>query len=288
MNAATLIQLPINLLSHRGEARRIQDLENVLRFDQAERVIHRNNLHTHMLRVGYLSADIAIHLRTNYDIHVDAGKTQRLAQYHDDPEVITGDIPTPIKYSMKPNERLALRKAEKEAVQELATRYFSINPWKKRQYLKDQQDMTDKTSHEARIVNIADKMEGLCETIHEIRCGNDTFEQILNNYRAFFSTFIENESLFELVNADATYRITLQSIPTVEEANTFTKIAFKDFGVNPQVFWDTVFDKNLPSFYKQWLAISVKQLGPQALFPGWKKELGSATPSSETMQNFIG
>ncbi len=271
MTASSLLQLPISLLSHRGEARRVQDLVNVLRFDQAERVIHRNNLHIHMLRVGYLSGAIARHLRTNYDVHVDPEKTTRLAQYHDDPEVITGDIPTPIKYSMKPQERQALKKAEEEAVHELAQRYFRINPWRKRQYLNDQRDMTDKSSMEARIVNIADKMEGLCETIHEIRCGNDTFEEILNNYRAFFEPFIQNESLFELVNADSTYKITMETIPTVAEARKLQKIDVRILKKNPTQFWNNVFAEELPEFYKQWLLITRKELGQKTLFPGWKE-----------------
>ena len=287
MTASSLIQFPISLLNYRGEARRVQDLESVLRFDQAEKVIHRNNLHTHMLRVGYFSAALATHLRTNYDVHVDPEKTQRLAHYHDDPEIITGDIPTPIKYSMKPHERLALRKAEEEAIKELATRYFSVNPWKKRQYLSDQRDMTDKTSTEARIVNIADKIEGLCETLHEIRCGNETFDKILNNYRAFFASFIEKEQLFELVNADNTYKVTMDSIPTVTSARALESISLETFRSDPELFWKDVFADNLPGFYKQWLIVSATKLETRALFPGWKKELGNAKPSAEIIKNFI-
>lgn len=275
MSTQDILHLPQTILGTNREQRRIRDLERVLRFEQAEKVIHRNNLHTHMLRVGYLSYDLARYIQQNHDLHVNPIRAQRLALYHDDPEVITGDIPTPVKYSMRPQERMKLRKAEEEAVKALATRYFGLNPLskKRRQYLEYQRDMTKKESTEARIVNIADKMEGLCETIHEIRCGNETFYQILNNYRKFFQTFISNEPLFEIVNADTTYRLTLETIPTVNQVQMLQPISLSMYQTDPDIFWSTTFDENLPGFYKKWLTITAKNLSPTALFPGWKTQM---------------
>lgn len=289
MNTSGLSAIQGSLLGRKGEERRKQDLERVLRFDQAEKVIHRNNLHTHMLRVGALSADLAQHLLTNYDLDIDPIKTKRLALYHDDPEVITGDIPTPIKYSMKPHERIKLRQAEEDAVKALATRYFGLNPLsrKRRQYLKDQRLMTEKACIEARVVNIADKMEGLCETIHELRCGNKTFEEILNNYRSFFVNFLPKEPLFELVNADPAYKITLDTIPTIEELRTLKPITIEILKKDPAVFWSNVFNPNLPGFYKKWLYVSAAKLAKPILFPGWKKELGKSNPSRELLERFL-
>ncbi|MBA3723832.1 MAG: HD domain-containing protein [Candidatus Levybacteria bacterium] len=288
MNATNSITFNDVLIPLRGEKRRIKDLESVLRFDQAERVIHRNNLHTHMLRVSYLSYDLAQRLHERYDLHVDPIRAQRLAVYHDDPEVITGDIPTPIKYAMKPHERLALRTAEAEAVRKLATRYFGVNPWnrKRQQYLEYQKDMTKKESPEARVVNIADKIEGLCETIHEIRCGNETFDLILNNYRNFFDSFITNEPLFDFVNGDSAYRITLDTIPTPKEAHGLQKIKIDIFQKDQTKFWQQVFAPELPNFYKQWLLVSVEKFKTQALFTGWKSILGDAKPSVEIQEHF--
>lgn len=275
MSTQNFLSLPLTLFGTNREARRIQDLEQVLRFDQAERVIHRNNLHTHMLRVSYLSYELALHLQTNYALRVNPARSQRLALYHDDPEVITGDIPTPIKYSMQPHERMQLRKAEEEAVRALATRYFGLNPLskKRRQYLEDQRDMTKKESTEARIVNIADKMEGLCETIHEIRCGNDTFYPILDNYRSFFTSFIPKEPLFKIVNASNTYRLTLESIPTIDEARFLKPITLSVYKTDPDTFWSNTFDENLPGFYKKWLIITASKLSFAALFPSWKRQI---------------
>lgn len=289
MNALQIIQLPNTLFAPKGEERRIQDLEQVLRFEQAEKVIHRNNLHTHMLRVSYLSHDLAQHLKQTHSLPVDPSKTHRLARYHDDPEVITGDIPTPIKYSMKPHERQKLRKAEEEAIKALATRYFGLNPLnrRRRQYLQDQLDMTKKETLEARIVNIADKIEGLCETIHEIRCGNATFHQILNNYRKFFTNFIPNEPLFSLVNADEKYKVTLDVVPTVAQAIELKPISLATFNNNEEKFWKDVFDPNLPSFYKQWLIVSATKFTNPKLFPGWKKEITNSRPPREVIANFI-
>lgn len=276
MSTQAIFNLPRTIFGQNRERRRIHDLERILRFDQAERVIHRNNLHTHMLRVSYLSHDLALHLQNNNGLQIDPAKTQRLALYHDDPEVITGDIPTPIKYSMKQHERLQLRKAEEEATKILATRYFGINPLnqRRRQYLQDQRDMTRKESVEARIVNIADKMEGLCETIHEIRCGNDTFYQILDNYRSFFESFIGREPLFEIINTNTTYKVTLESIPTIKQSQTLRPITYSLYKTNHDAFWKSVFEENLPGFYKKWLNITVTKLSFTALFPGWNVSNG--------------
>ena len=105
--------------------------------------------------------------------HADPGRCVLLALYHDAPEILTGDRPTPVKYD-NPAIREAYRQVEEVAAgpgplsllpEELRPDYAGL--------LKD--DGT--AAEERRLVKAADKLSALIKCVEELRQGNREFAQ---------------------------------------------------------------------------------------------------------------
>ncbi len=248
------------------------DLLSVIRFAEVP-TIHKSNLFEHVANVNMLAQSMASYLAATDDNLLDGGKIYRLALHHDDAEVITGDIPSPVKAAFTQEEREAYRKREDEAMVELSQKYM---PSKFQQlYLDDWKELTAKQSPEAQLIEIADKWDGLCETITDIRCGNDDPEifQVLKNYQALFKKM---ESFPLMEKLEHSFHFGFKHIPTIEETTNFSKI---DLNLLSEVdgkdaFWERVFDPSLPAIYKHWLSWSFTR-GRHDLgkFPRWKDVL---------------
>ena len=93
------------------------------------------------------------------------------ALYHDAPEILTGDMPTPVKYK---NE--ALRSAYKAVEQESARLMASLQP----EALRDEteQFLTGRMLNDAerKILKAADRLSALIKCLEECQSGNREFE----------------------------------------------------------------------------------------------------------------
>ena len=102
---------------------------------------------------------------------LDPGKITMLAVFHDAPEVLTGDLPTPIKY-FDPDIYAAYSGMEEFA----AERLLGILPEDLRasyaEVLKP-----DKTSDEWRVVKAADRIAAYLKCVEELKAGNREFEK---------------------------------------------------------------------------------------------------------------
>ena len=72
--------------------------------------------HSHMVAV--LAHALAVIRNRVYGGQIDAGQVAAVALYHDASEIITGDMPTPVKY-YSPEIRQAYQKVEDVAVEQL-------------------------------------------------------------------------------------------------------------------------------------------------------------------------
>ena len=264
------------LLQERRQARkerRITDLSAIKRFREYPDIPHRFDLDVHSQQVSMLSRDLGQYLASK-GVAVDLQKVAEQGYYHDDPEVITGDIPKSKKMNMSKDEKRNLQKAEDRANRKLAKRYFGFLPTtEKRRYKEYYRETSQKVTVEARIVNITDKIIGLSETIHNMRCGADYLAPVLENYRTIFQLLHEEEALMKYLT-QAPYNLDMKVIPTAEKARTFSKVkprTSESSRQSEQDFWDGVFDNSLPEFFRHWMGISL-QLGKSQLFPGWKEK----------------
>ncbi len=67
----------------------------------------QENIQEHSLQVAMVAHALAVIARERFERDVDPDRTALLAVYHDAEEVITGDVPTPIKY-FNPQVRTAV------------------------------------------------------------------------------------------------------------------------------------------------------------------------------------
>lgn len=102
--------------------------------------------------------------------HVDREKVLLYAMYHEASEVITGDLPTPIKYynqdildSFKEMEHLATKKIFAMLPKELQPSYLFM--------------CEDEDNEERRIVKAADKICAYLKCIEEWKMGNSEFSK---------------------------------------------------------------------------------------------------------------
>lgn len=128
----------------------------------------RENIAEHSHEVAVLAHALALLHNRLGEEPVDPARCVMLAVYHDVPEILTGDMPTPVKYG-NPTIREAYRQVEQSACEKL----LGMLP-------KDLQGeygtlLAEGDSMEHRLVKAADKLSALIKCIEELSQGNREF-----------------------------------------------------------------------------------------------------------------
>ena len=130
----------------------------------------RENIKEHSLDVAILAHGLASIHNAYFGGNVDTEHVIALAVYHEAGEVITGDLPTPIKY-YNPEIREAYGKIEELAVR----RMLQMLPEKLR---PDYAPLLEHDGAEAYcFVKYADKLAAYIKCVQELRSGNQEFEK---------------------------------------------------------------------------------------------------------------
>ena len=131
----------------------------------------------HSLQVAMIAHAIAVIGRDRYGRDTDPEHVLSLAVYHDATEVMTGDLPTPVKYH---ND--GLRGAYKQLEEISADRLLALLPkdlqpaWEP--YLKQEK------GYDRDVVKAADKISAYIKCMEEKRAGNREFDYAAENIRA--------------------------------------------------------------------------------------------------------
>ena len=130
----------------------------------------------HSLQVAMIAHAIAVIARDRYSRAVNPEHVLSLAVYHDATEVMTGDLPTPVKYN---NEELRGAYHRLESLS--ADRLLSLLPEDLRPafhpYLKQE------SGYEHTLVKAADKISAYIKCLEEQRAGNREFDYAAENVR---------------------------------------------------------------------------------------------------------
>lgn len=145
---------------------------NRMKFIERWSLMHstiKENIMEHSEQVAQISHALAMINKVIYKGNVDPGKCVEIAIFHDASEVITGDLPTPVKYfNSKINE--AYRGLEGIANKKLV----SMLPLEMRdEYLKIIE--SDKNTLEYKLVSAADKIAAYVKCLDELKTGNREF-----------------------------------------------------------------------------------------------------------------
>lgn len=142
----------------------------------------------HSMQTALIAHAIALLGNARYGRRYDAGHVMTLAAYHDACEVITGDMPTPVKHN-NPVLKAEYGRLEETAAQKL----LSMLP----EDLKaDYAPLIrpDESSSEWRVVKAADRISAYIKCLEEEKAGNREFEPA----RKTILASIEREELPEV------------------------------------------------------------------------------------------
>lgn len=127
------------------------------------------SLSQHSLDVAAISHSLAVIGNKRLGKNYDTGKIALTGMYHDMPEIITGDMPTPVKYHNR-EIRDAFGKIEKAAQNSLLSALPADLRDEYRELL-----IPDEKSSEYRLIKAADKISALLKCMQEERSGNTEF-----------------------------------------------------------------------------------------------------------------
>jgi len=128
------------------------------------------NISEHSLEVSILAHALAIISNTRLGGKLNAEKAALIGIYHDASEIITGDMPTPIKYYNKDIQG-AFKAVEKEAT----NRLLSMLPEDIRISYEALFIPQEEESYLWKLVKAADKLSALIKCVEERKAGNTEF-----------------------------------------------------------------------------------------------------------------
>lgn len=128
------------------------------------------NISEHSLEVSILTHALAIISNCRLGKKLNAEKAAAIAMYHDASEIITGDMPTPIKYYNE-NIQDAYKKVEEAAV----GRLLAMLPEDLRACYESVFIPKDEDLYLCKLVKAADKLSALIKCIEERIAGNSEF-----------------------------------------------------------------------------------------------------------------
>lgn len=129
------------------------------------------NISEHSQQVAILTHCLVLIHNKRFGGKLDAQRAALLAVFHDSTEIITGDMPTPIKYQ-NPEIIDAYKQIENKA----ADRLVSLLPDDfKEEYEQILKQSGNQDTELRRFVKAADRFSALIKCIEEMRMGNDEF-----------------------------------------------------------------------------------------------------------------
>lgn len=132
---------------------------------------HEENVMEHSWEVAVIAHTLALIKNRYCEGQVDANAVAAAALYHDITEVITGDLPTPIKYHSNAI-RDAYKTIEKQAEREL----LDLLPGELKADFQQLIDHTKLPIEHQRIIKAADKISAYLKCQAELKAGNSEFE----------------------------------------------------------------------------------------------------------------
>ena len=128
------------------------------------------NVSEHSLEVGMIAHALAVIGNSRFNKNLNAEKAALIGMYHDSSEIITGDMPTPVKYynqeiknAMKEVESVANKKLLSMLPEDMREAYTSI-------FFKAEED-----EYLWKLVKAADKISALIKCMEELNTGNQEF-----------------------------------------------------------------------------------------------------------------
>ena len=170
------------------------------------RSIKEENIMEHSHQVAVIAHALATISNKMFGDTLNITNIVLYAQYHEVGEVITGDLPTPIKY-FNPEIKNAYKDLEKQATE----RILGMLP----NELKEEYDkylFPDIDSKEYKFVKYADRLSAYIKCIEELKAGNLEFKKAKTTIGAKLKKITEPAVVYYLKEFIPTFELTLDEL----------------------------------------------------------------------------
>ena len=147
------------------------------------------NIAEHSAQVAQIAHALAVIKNRKFGGNLNADRVATVALYHETSEVLTGDLPTPIKY-YNPEIRTAYKNIEKTANEKL----LSMLPEELREDYRELVE-PEADSYEEMLVKAADKILAYIKCVEEMRSGNREFAKAETTLREAVEKYFEYEEI---------------------------------------------------------------------------------------------
>ena len=137
------------------------------------------NIAEHSLDVAVLAHALALLRTRRFGVPCDAERAAVLGLFHDATEIITGDLPTPVKY-----HSATLRDAYKAMERESVASMTAMLPDELAEEVAPFLTGELLTAEEAKLLKAADRLSALVKCLEEQRSGNHEFDAALAQQKA--------------------------------------------------------------------------------------------------------
>ncbi|MFG6372679.1 MAG: 5'-deoxynucleotidase [Oscillospiraceae bacterium] len=142
------------------------------------RSVQPENVSEHSHMVAVLAHALAVIENEKFGGALDVGEVAVAALYHDAPEILTGDLPTPVKY-YNPEIKTAYKAVEQTS----AERLLALLPQELQGIYRPYVSETCVPEVE-RVVKAADKLSAYIKCVEETKAGNHEFDDALRQVAA--------------------------------------------------------------------------------------------------------
>ncbi len=160
----------------------------------------------HSWEVAVLAHALALIRKEVFGGDVDPNSVATRALFHDATEAITGDLPTPVKYSP------AMRQASLHLEDEVSHEMLALLPAALKAPLTAVVDHREWPVDEAQLVKAADRLAAWLKCQAELRYGNREFEQAAQQIHAKLHENMLPEVKYFLDTFGGAYDLTLDSL----------------------------------------------------------------------------
>ena len=172
-----------------------------------KRNAHEENVMEHSWEVAVIAHTLALIKNRYYEGQVDANAIATSALYHDITEVITGDLPTPIKY-----HSAEINNAYKQIEQQAELELLNLLPSALRADFERLIQHNQIPSEHLEIIKAADKISAYLKCQAELKAGNTEFVNAAEQISQSISESKRPEVIFFMENFVPSCGLTLDGL----------------------------------------------------------------------------
>lgn len=170
------------------------------------RSVKEENIMEHSQQVAVIAHALALINNKIFGGDADVNKTVMIAQYHEVGEVITGDLPTPIKY-FNPEIKSAYKDLEVLACERILAMLPEELKDEYRKYI-----LPEENCLEVKLVKYADKLSAYLKCVEELKLGNLEFKKAKTTIEKELKAFKSKEVDYYLKEFAPAYELSLDEL----------------------------------------------------------------------------